>query len=84
MTVPLLPTGDGVILQDEALPQTGTLVVVETRPSYRGVVMQCGPDVTEVVVGDRVQYRHFVGTRIDVDGQSWMLVREADILCKLE
>lgn len=80
---PLLPTGDGLILQDEELAQAGLIHVVGHRPSYRGTVVVAGPNVVDLKVGDLVQYRPFVGTRIDVDGQSWMLVREDECVCRL-
>ena len=73
-----------MILQDEDAPPPSTLlVVVGHTPSYRGRVVVTGPEVEDLKVGDRVLYRKFVGTRIDVDGVSWMLVREADCVCKL-
>ena len=84
VSCPLLPTEDRVVLRDEALPPASSLlVVVESKPSYRGTVVAKGPDVVELDLGDLVQYRPFVGTRIEVDGVSWIMVREEECVCRL-
>lgn len=83
MICPLLPTGDAIVLHDTAPRPRSALLVTPDRPSYRGTVHAIGPEVADVTIGDHVQYRPFVGTRIDVEGQSWMLVREEECLCRL-
>ena len=84
VVVPLLPTADGVLLEDEEPPQRiGLLVIANPRTLYRGWVRAIGPDVTELQLGDHVVYRPFVGARVDVNGVSWMLVRESECVCKL-
>lgn len=81
---PLLPTEDRLILADvDAPPSSAVLTVIEHKPSYRGRVIAVGPEVQDVAVGDIVQYRPFVGARIEVDGVSWMLVREEECVCRL-
>lgn len=80
---PLLPTEDRVILKDAPLEAYSGLLVVPDKPSFRGTVIAVGPDVLDLQVGDVVQYRPFVGSRIEVDGLSWMLVREEECLCRI-
>lgn len=81
---PLLPTEDRLILEDvDAPPSSAVLTVIEHKPSYRGTVVAVGPEVQGLAVGDIVQYRPYVGARIEVDGMSWMLVREDECVCTL-
>ena len=72
-----------MVLRDEAAPSNSSLVIVVAKPSYRGTVMAVGPDVEDLQIGDVVQYRPFVGTRIEVDGVSWIMVREEECVCRI-
>ena len=74
---------DLVLLADVDVPQMGHIQVIGHHPSYRGKVLAVGPDVVELQVGDVVRYRPFTGTRVDIDGDSYMLVKEDTCLCRI-
>lgn len=84
MNCPMLPTSDNLILDPEPSEErVGTLVIIETKPTYRGIVLAIGPDVVGISVGDRVQYRPFCGVRVSVDGTDYLLVNEGECVCRL-
>jgi len=57
---------------------------VYREPTTRGVVRAWGPDTSEVKNGDNVVFRKFVATIVTVGEAQWLLLRESDILCRVE
>ncbi len=75
-------TGGGIIIPDTAKekPQEGEIVAVGP-----GKVLDSGErQVPSVAVGDKVLYGKYSGTEIKYDGVDYLIVREDDILAKLE
>ena len=71
-------TRSGIVLPDTAKekPQEGKIVAVGT-----GRRLDSGELVPlEVKVGDKVLYAKYAGTEVKVEGEEYLIVREADIL----
>jgi chaperonin GroES len=66
-------TASGIIIPDSAKekPSQGTVVAVSEADEDR---------TPKVNVGDRILYGKFTGTEIEVDGNSYLIMSEADIL----
>lgn len=75
-------TAGGIVLPDSAKerPQRGK--VVATGP---GRMMDNG-ERSEVGVkkGDEVLYAKYSGTEVEIDGKEYVILRESDILAKIE
>lgn len=75
-------TAGGIVLPDSAKekPQRGT--VMATGP---GKLLDSG-ERGEVAVkkGDEVFYGKYAGTEVEVDGESYMIIRESDILAVID
>jgi len=75
-------TGGGIIIPDTAKekPQEGEIVAVGP-----GKVLDSGErQAPSVAVGDKVLYGKYSGTEIKYGGVDYLIVREDDILAKLE
>ena len=75
-------TGGGIIIPDTAKekPQEGEIVAVGP-----GKVLDSGErQAPSVAVGDKVLYGKYSGTEIKYGGIDYLIVREDDILAKLE
>jgi chaperonin GroES len=71
-------TKSGIVLPDTAKekPQEGEIIAVGT-----GRVLDSGErQPLEVQVGDRAMYAKYAGTEIKLDGEEYLILREADIL----
>jgi chaperonin GroES len=93
----LRPLADRVIVrQNEAEEKTKTGIVLpdtaKEKPT-KGKVIAVGPGKFDehgkrmelgVRVGDTVYYGKYSGTDVEVDGQKFVILREADILGVLE
>lgn len=66
---------------------SGGIYLPETaREKLReGKVVAMAEDATdEIVVGDRVIYKEFAGTEVEVEGEDFILLTEDDLLAKHE
>ena len=75
-------TGGGIIIPDTAKekPQEGEIVAVGP-----GKLLDSGErQAPSVAVGDKVLYGKYSGTEIKFGGEDLLIVREDDILAKLE
>ena len=75
-------TGGGIIIPDTAKekPQEGEIVAVGP-----GKLLDSGERQTPAVaVGDKVLYGKYAGTEIKYGGEDLLIVREDDILAKLD
>jgi len=56
------------------------LPLMSQEKPLEGVVVALGPDTTELSIGNRVRYAKHSGMDITVEGEVYLLTREADIL----
>ena len=66
-------TVGGIIIPDTAKekPQKGTIVAVGPGTKDEPITVKCG---------DKVLYGKYSGTELNLDGDSYLIMREADIL----
>lgn len=91
----LTPLGDRIVLRHfEAEETTKSGIVLpgssKEKPQEAEVVavgpggMVDGKEVKiEVAVGDKVIYSKYAGTEVKIDGEEFIIVRQADILAKV-
>ena len=81
------PLADRVLVQPST-PETvtkGGIIIPDTAKEkpQKGIVVAAGPgkkdEPVTVKVGDSVLYGKYAGTEITVDGQEYLIMREADI-----
>ena len=91
----LQPLGDRVVIktiEQEEVTKTGIVLpdTAKEKPQ-EGEVIAVGPGkladdgkriAMEVKKGDRVIYARYAGTEIKIDGEEFIILREADILAK--
>lgn len=71
-------TAGGIVLPDTAKekPQRGEVLAVGT-----GKLLDNGERVPlEVKVGDKVLYAKYAGTEVKIEGETYLIMRESDIL----
>lgn len=88
---PLIPLADRLIAAAEEETQRGLVILVSDNPTYRACVVAVGPGklwpsgrvpIDGLVPGDRIAYKKFIATDVEVDGVHWLILREDDVLAK--
>ena len=96
MAITFQPLGDRVVikpLEKEEVTKSG-LVLPDTAKEkpQEGAVLAVGPGrlsddgkriAMEVKVGDKVVYSKYAGTELKEDDEEYLIVRESDILAKI-
>jgi chaperonin GroES len=91
------PLGDRIVIKslEEKEEKVGGIIIPDTakeKPS-EGEIIAVGPgkmlengerQAVSVAVGDKVLYGKYAGTEIKFGGMEYLIVREDDILAKLE
>ena len=75
-------TQGGIVLPDTAKekPMKGKIIAVAD-----GKMLQSGKRAELLVKkGDKVLYGKYAGTEITIDGKEYLVIRESDILAKIE
>lgn len=77
----IAPT-DRVLVAPITEERVGSIIVpvCGRTPPSRAKVVSVGPDVTEVIQSDVVHYNKHDGMTIEIDGVSYMMLRECDVL----
>ncbi|MEF9989553.1 MAG: co-chaperone GroES [Christensenellaceae bacterium] len=70
-------TKSGIVLPGSAQEKPQVAEVIEVGP---GGVVDGKEIVMEVKKGDKVLYSKYAGTDVKIDGQEFVIVRQADIL----
>ncbi len=76
-------TASGIVLPDTAKekPQKGKVIAVGDGKVNEDTGKRTPLDVTE---GDEVLYSKYGGTEINVDGEELLVLRESDVLAKVQ
>ena len=85
------PLADRVLIEPkEAETRTASGIYIPDTAKEKpqqGVVLAAGPgkkdDPMEVKVGDNVLYGKYAGTEVTVDGKTYLIVKQSDILAIL-
>lgn len=88
MKTPLQPLGDYVVAKsEEAATKTASGLYLPEKSAEKpktAVVVAVGKGATQVSVGDRIVYKSYSNTDVKVDGTEYILVKEEDILAKVQ
>ncbi len=74
-------TKSGIILTSKAQEKPQVAEVVAVGP---GGVIDGKEVVMEVAVGDKVLMSQYAGTEVKLDGEEYTILRQSDILAKVE
>ena len=93
----LVPLFDRVVLEKEKMEETTASGIVlpgqnDKEKPGQAVVVAVGPGgvvdgkeiVMEVKVGDKVLLSKYAGTEVKLDGQEYTILRQSEILAKLD
>lgn len=92
----LVPLGDRVVLKQEVAEETtksGIVLTGQTKEKpQQAEVVAVGPggivdgkEVTMMVsVGDKVIYSKYAGTEVELDGETYLIVKQNDILAVMK
>ena len=97
MASKLIPLGDKLVLrpivQEEVLSSGIVIPDTAKEKPNQGEIIAVGPGrrdddgkivPMEVGVGDRVLYAKYTGQEIKVENEEYIVLKETDILCKVE
>jgi len=91
----VFPLADRVVIKplEETETMKGGLYIPDTAKEkpIQGDVIAVGPGrrekgesvPMELKVGDRVIYGKYSGTQVDLDGEEYIIIKEADVLAKV-
>jgi chaperonin GroES len=87
MAVKLQPLADWVVAQqEEAATKTASGLYLPDKATEKpktAKVLKVGPKVKDVKVGDRIVYKSYSTTELKVENTEYVLVKEEDILAKV-
>lgn len=88
MSVPIKPLADYIVCQnEEAANKTASGLYIpgnaQEKPSVAKVVAVAS-QVKNIKVGDRVVYKSYSNTDVKVGSESFILVREEDVMATVE
>ena len=97
MASKLIPLGDKLVLrpivQEEVLSSGIVIPDTAKEKPNQGEIIAVGPGrkddngkiiPMEVAAGDRVLYAKYTGQEIKVENEEYIVLKETDILCKVE
>lgn len=81
------PLGDRVVVEPDAATEktSGGIIIPDTAKEkpQTGKIIACGPGTPEekirVSEGDHVLYPKHVGSKIDIDGKEYLIMRDKDL-----
>lgn len=78
------PRGDRVIVKrfEIAKPEAGQVVMPasQQKPLNEGLVMAVGPKIHDLQRGDHVCFVEYAGNDIEIDGESYLSMRDDEIV----
>lgn len=88
MLCPLLPVGDVcVVVPDAPTAEHGTLIMAPSAlpAPRRGTLVAKGPEALAApLAGSCVVWRPFAGTSVEIGAGRWLLLKEDDLVCRLD
>ena len=81
------PLGKNIVAKkEEAVTQTASGILLGTakeKPAY-AVVEAVGPEVESVKKGDKIIFKEYSTTNIELDDTEYLIVKEDDVLATLK
>jgi chaperonin GroES len=88
MSQPLTPLADRVIAtRDEAQTRTASGLYLPDSAKEKAIVatiVSVGPEVKSLKAGDRIVYKEYTTTEIKIEGVEYLVIKEEDILAKVQ
>lgn len=88
MSQPLTPLADRVIAtREEATNRTASGLYLPDSAKEKAVVAvveAVGPDVKNLIKGDRIVYKEYSTTEIKVADKDYLIIKEEDVLAKVK
>jgi chaperonin GroES len=88
MSAPLHPLGDYIVAQsEEAESKTASGLYLPDKAQDKpktAKVVAVGPDAKQVKVGDRIVYKAYSTTDVKIEKESYILVKEEDVLATVK
>lgn len=79
------PLFDRVLLKTIQEKSKSTILLPESETkSHLSEVVAVGDDVGAINIGDKVLINKFAGSEFDIDNETFMLIKECDILAVME
>ena len=79
------PLFDRVLLKTVQEKNKSTILLPESATkSHLSEVVAIGDDVGAINIGDKVLINKFAGSEFDIDNETFMLIKECDILAVME
>ena len=79
------PLFDRVLLKTVQEKSKSTILLPESETkSHLSEVVAVGDDVGAINIGDKVLINKFAGSEFDIDNETFMLIKECDILAVME
>ena len=79
------PLFDRVLLKTVQEKSKSTILLPESETkSHLSEVVAVGDDVGAINIGDKVLINKFAGIEFDIDNETFMLIKECDILAVME
>ncbi|MFZ1248934.1 MAG: co-chaperone GroES [Candidatus Saccharimonadales bacterium] len=88
MSVPIQPMADYIVAQtEEAVNKTASGLYIpggaQEKPTVAKVVAVAA-GVHDIKVGDRIVYKSYSQTEVKVENETFLLVKEEDVLAKVK
>jgi len=87
MTTPLTPLAGRIVvkrLEPKRVTDKGLAIPKEFQiQESKGVVVELGPDISDINIGDNIVYGRYSGTEIEVDGEKYLIMRKDDVIAVL-
>lgn len=84
----LKPLADRVVVDPKQATKVspGGIVIPDAaqEKSQQGVVIARGPSADEVMIGDVVLFRQYTGTEVEVEGETYLIFKQEDLLAVVE
>jgi chaperonin GroES len=76
------PLGDRVVAKREEMTKTASGILLgdaKEKPKY-AIVESVGSDVKNVKKGDKILFKEYSATEVELDKQEYLIIKEEDIL----
>lgn len=75
----LMPRQDCLFVRPE-MEKHALFALLKQKQTGYGVIIAKGPQATETELGQRILFGEFVGQDVHLDGQDYLVMREAHVL----
>lgn len=83
------PLSNCILVERDAPEQTGSIIVLNQKPLYTGVIKAAGPgkklpngtlEPMDVEVGDHIMFGEYTGQTVNLDGAEYLMMRANEVI----